>query len=105
MAENNRKGRVARQEPSKVASHRPIEFGGPLGDLVKVYKTAEALAEAIGTSPRSLRRWAQGKGLPSLPAGKMLVMIAAQNGITEEQMRPVLEGRGSVYPAKFRGLM
>jgi hypothetical protein len=83
-------------------NHRPIEFGGPLGDLVEIYGTCEALAEAIGTSARSIRRWATGNGFPSLPAGKMLVIIAAKHGITAEQLRPILEGRGSVYPADFK---
>jgi DNA-binding transcriptional regulator YdaS (Cro superfamily) len=101
MTRTRKKKKPYNITPGARPRHRPVAFKGPLGRLVEAYKTSDALSKALASSPRTLRRWAQGKGRPSLAAGKLLVMIARKHGITEEELRPILEGRGSVDPETF----
>jgi DNA-binding transcriptional regulator YdaS (Cro superfamily) len=101
MTRTRKKKKPYNATPGARPRHRPVAFAGPLGKLVEAFGTSDALAKALASSPRTLRRWAQGKGKPSMAAGKLLVMIGRKHGVTEEELRPILEGRGSIYPETF----
>lgn len=75
--------------------HRPIEYGGPLARLVAHFKTAKFLAKALGVSRRTIHFWAHGTP-PTRRTGTRLVLVALAAGMTEDEIRPILEGRGSI---------
>lgn len=83
--------------PGGRPAHRPIEFGGPLARLVEHFHTATFLAKALKVSRRTIHLWAHGTP-PGRLAGTRLVVVALQAGLTEEDIRPILEGRGSFDP-------
>lgn len=74
---------------------RPLTFKGALAKLVEHFGGEEACAEELGTSSRSLRRWASGNGKPNRASGKLLKTIAEERRIPKKDIEAILEGKGS----------
>lgn len=75
---------------------RPRAFRGALGYLADKLGGEEPLAEELGSSPRSVRRWAMGQGKPNKASAKLLQKLAEKHGLTPREIQPILDGRGSI---------
>lgn len=66
---------------------RPITLPGPIGALAKKVGGVGALAEELGVTPRTVRRWASGSTIPLLPL-KMLGLLFEKHQINTSGLDP-----------------
>jgi predicted transcriptional regulator len=71
---------MARPSPPR-AAHRPLELPHPWIALVEAFGTLGDLAESVGVTTRTVRRWAQGEVTIGGPAVRAIRKVARDRNV------------------------